>query len=82
LRKADTKADQAGVRAFVVVRKRRNGRGAKGGRKVDTCRSLAISSARCWEISGKEATSSGYEERERVAASYLWDYDLIFLMVS
>jgi hypothetical protein len=28
--------NQAGVRALIVARKRRNGRGAKGRRKVDT----------------------------------------------
>lgn len=32
---ADRRAGHAGVRALVVVGKRRNGRGAKGGRKVD-----------------------------------------------
>jgi len=29
------KSRRAGVRALIVARKRRNGRGAKGGRKVD-----------------------------------------------
>jgi len=32
---ADRRAGHAGVRALVVARKRRNGRGAKGGREVD-----------------------------------------------
>jgi hypothetical protein len=32
---ADRRTGHAGVRALVVARKRRNGRGAKGGREVD-----------------------------------------------
>ena len=33
--RADRRAGHAGGRALVVARKRRNGRGAKGGREVD-----------------------------------------------
>ena len=32
---------RAGVRALIVARKRRNGRGAKGGRKVDAKKAIA-----------------------------------------
>ena len=35
LREPKSRARRAGVRAAIVVRKRRNGRGAKGSRKVD-----------------------------------------------
>jgi len=34
-KKKDRRAARTGVRAIVVAGKRRNGRGAKGGRKVD-----------------------------------------------